>query len=239
MAVTAYFPVLAFLLAGVILTIKAGKLTFAGAIAAAIAGLLVFAGAGYTGLIMLTTFFILGTIATSWKKKEKLPFKSSGDRSTKRNAGQVLANGGIPALVGLLMLLIPSQATLFGMMMAAALASATADTLSSELGMIYGRRFFNIITLRKEAKGLDGVISIEGLVIGIIGSAIIAVIYGLGYGWDKACFFIIIAGTLGNVADSVLGALLERKNYLNNDAVNFLNTLIAALSALLLLTFTR
>ncbi|MGN6640461.1 MAG: DUF92 domain-containing protein, partial [Mucilaginibacter sp.] len=171
---------------------------------------------------------------TGWKKEEKRAVKSHHDQSTRRNAGQVLANGGVVAIAGMLSVIFPSQAALFAIMMAASLASATADTLSSELGMVYGRRFYNVITWRKEAKGLDGVISLEGTAIGILGSAFIAVIYNLGYGWNISFMFIIIAGTVGNLTDSILGALLERKHYLNNDAVNFLNTLVAAILAWLL-----
>jgi len=37
-----------------------------------------------------------------------------------------------------------------------------------------------------------------------------------------------IAGTLGMFADSILGAVFERRGALNNDAVNFLGTVIAA-----------
>ena len=40
---------------------------------------------------------------------------------------------------------------------------------------------------------------------------------------------IVLAGTAGNLADSLLGALFERGGILNNNAVNFLNTLTAAL----------
>ncbi len=43
--------------------------------------------------------------------------------------------------------------------------------------MVYGRRFFNIITLKPDGKGLDGVISMEGTLIGIAGCVIIAAIY--------------------------------------------------------------
>lgn len=224
-----YFFIGLLLIAGAVASATMRKLTIAGAITGTLIGLLVFAGAGYIGLAMLVAFFVLGTAATSWKKEEKRAVKSHQDQSVRRNSGQVLANGGVAAITGLLAIIFPSQAVLFVVMMAASLASATADTLSSELGMVYGRRFYNVITWQKEAKGLDGVISLEGTVIGIIGSALIATIYSLGYGWNINFLFIVIAGTAGNLTDSILGALLERKRYLNNDAVNFLNTMVAAI----------
>jgi uncharacterized protein (TIGR00297 family) len=104
-----------------------------------------------------------------------------------------------------------------------------ADTLSSELGMIYGKRFFNIITFKKDHRGLDGVISIEGTLIGLAGAFVMAIVFWLYTDWSKALFVITIAGFLGNAIDSVLGALLERKKFIDNNAVNFLNTLTGAL----------
>lgn len=230
MPVYYYLPLFLILAAGVIFSIKKEKLTIAGAITGGLAGVMVFLGAGYTGLFMLTAFFSLGTVATKWRQEEKRQFKPVNDHA-KRNAGQVFANGGIAAMTGILVCFLPAHAEVLRLMMAAGLASATADTLSSELGMVYGRRFYNIITLKKDEKGLDGVISLEGVLIGVAGSVVIAVIYAIGFGWDKTFLILIIAGTIGNLSDSVLGAALERKRYLNNDAVNFLNTLIAALAA--------
>ena len=75
----------------------------------------------------------------------------------------------------------------------------------------------------------------EGILFGIIGSLLIAVIHAVAYGWDTALFVITFSGVVGNLSDSLLGALYERKGYLGNDAVNFLNTAIAALVALLML----
>jgi uncharacterized protein (TIGR00297 family) len=228
MAVLHELPIVLIIVAGAILSVSTQKLNFLGAIAAAAVGLLVFSGGGYTGFIMLVAFFLLGTLATSWKKQEKHRFKSKSDRSVKRDAGQVLANGGVAAILGLLVLCMPHHAGLFRLMMAAALSSAMADTLSSELGMVYGRWFFNILTFRKEQKGLDGVISISGTLIGIAGSAAIAFIYCLNVG--RTFWLIILAGTIGNLADSILGAKYERKGIMGNNTVNFLNTLIAALT---------
>jgi uncharacterized protein (TIGR00297 family) len=113
--------------------------------------------------------------------------------------------------------------------MAGAFSSATADTLSSELGTVYGKKFYNILTFQKDKKGLDGVVSFEGTGIGIAGSAVMATIYCLGAGWSLAFLWIVIAGTIGNLCDSVLGATVERRQIIGNDVVNFLNTLIGAM----------
>jgi uncharacterized protein (TIGR00297 family) len=116
--------------------------------------------------------------------------------------------------------------------MAACFSSATADTLSSELGTVYGRKFYRITTLRPDKKGLDGVISFEGTLIGLCGSAVIAALYAIPYNGQ---FFttVVLAGTAGNLADSFLGAVWERKGRLSNDAVNFLNTLVAGIAGAL------
>jgi uncharacterized protein (TIGR00297 family) len=230
MPVYHYLPLFLLLTAGIIISVRTEKLTLPAALTGGAIAVLIFFGAGYTGLFMLAAFFVLGTIGTAWKKKEKQQFKPAADH-TKRNTGQVLANGGVAAIIGIVICFMPAQIELLRIMMAASLASAMADTLSSEFGMIYGHRFYNIVTFKKDERGLDGVISLEGTVIGIAGSVIIAIIYALGFGWNNSFLIILVAGTIGNLSDSVLGALLERRHYLDNDDVNFLNTLIAALAA--------
>jgi len=230
-------PFVLLLIAIVVASIVSKKLTIGGAFTGAVMAILIYLGFGYTGVSMLATFFILGTAATIWKKKEKAAVKVQHDQSTRRDAGQVFANGGVAGLMGALSYFFPNESYLFNLMMAASLSSAMADTLSSELGMVYGRRFYNIISWKKDAKGLDGVISLEGTLIGVIGSAIIALIYVMGVGWDSSFWIIILAGTIGNLSDSVLGALLERKHLLTNNGVNFLNTFIAAVFAGLIYLF--
>jgi uncharacterized protein (TIGR00297 family) len=226
------FIVLLVLLAGIIFSIGRKKLTVPAALTGAILGWLVYKGGGYTGLAMLTSFFVLGTAATSWKKKEKALIKGHAAHQPTRTAGQVIANGGVAAITGLAVLLFPKEGSLLQVMMAASLAAAAADTLSSELGMVYGRRYYHILTLKPDEKGLDGVVSREGWLIGIAASAIIAIVYALGHGWNTRIFIVLVgSGTLGNLVDSLLGAVWERKGRLSNNAVNLLNTLAAALAA--------
>ncbi len=229
-----YWLILIILSAVAFISVQGKKLTLPASITGWVVGLLIFAGAGYAGVIMIATFFVLGTGATSWgmsvKQKLGLAEKDKG----RRTAVQVVANAGAAALLAALAIAYPSKASIFRMMMAGAIASATADTLSSELGNIYGKNYYNIINLKKDARGLDGVVSIEGTLIGIAGSTIIACIYSISFGFDINFLWVIIAGTIGNFSDSVLGATMERKGFLHNNEVNFLNTVIAALLVLIL-----
>ena len=226
-----YLVLALILLAGITYSIAARKLTVVAALTGAAVACAVFAGGGFTGLTMMTVFFILGSAATSWQLKTKQ--KINAEEKERRTAWQVLANAGTGGVCGILVPFFPDHILLFQLMMAAGFASATADTLSSELGIVYGRRFFNIITFKTDTKGLDGVISIEGTLIGVGGAAVIAAVFFIGHGWSANLLWIIVAGTLGNIADSVLGALLERKGIIGNNMVNFLNTLAAALFMLL------
>lgn len=212
------------------------RLTLAGAITGAFVGLFIYKGAGIGGLSLLLTFFILGTLATKWRGDKKAAIGAAEKNKGRRNAWQVLANGGVAAVLGLMGWQSPDNTSVVQVMIAGSLAAATADTLSSELGMVYGRRFFNILTLKKDVCGLDGVVSIEGTLIGVIGAMPIAAIYSFSIGWSTAFYWIVLAGIIGNLVDSVLGALLERRRFIGNNLVNFLNTLAGALVCWLLIT---
>lgn len=216
------------LLLGSALSYTAKKLTLAGAITGAIVGLLMYKGAGLTGLIILAVFFISAIWATKWQLAKKVAIGAAEENKGRRTAGQVLANGGVAALLGAVGWYLPSHTSLITLMIAGSFAAATADTLSSELGTVYGRRFFNILTFKKDTRGLDGVVSIEGTLIGLVGALLIAIVYAVSFGWDGAIGWIVLAGVTGNLIDSILGALLERKGLIGNNVVNFLNTAVGA-----------
>lgn len=227
-------PVLA---AGAMLSVWRRKLSPAAGLLAIVIGACLYAGCGYPGLLLLAAFFLMATLATAHRKAEKAKAEAVATHTENRGAGQVLANGGIAALAALSAALFPGIAETMSLLCAAAIASATADTLSSELGMVYGRRFFNILTFKEEVPGPDGVVSVEGTLLGGAGALIIALLYAAAWGNAAPVWIIVLSGMAGNLADSLMGALWERKQLMGNNMVNLLNTLIASLVAGLLLLF--
>lgn len=216
---------------GMVYSVRAGKLTAAAAWTGGVLGLLIFLGSGFAGLALLALFFGLGTAASGWRVADKRRLGLAEENRGRRTAGQVVANAGVAGLLGLLAWQWPPAAPLAHLMLAGSFAAATADTLASELGNVYGRRYYNILTFRPDTRGLNGVVSLEGTALGLAGTAGLALCYCLGFGWGPAFGWLLVAGTAGNLADSVLGATVERRGYLTNNAVNFLNTLTGALVA--------
>jgi uncharacterized protein (TIGR00297 family) len=214
---------------GMAYSVRAGKLTVAAAATGGALGLLIYLGSSFGGLVLLALFFGLGTAASGWRVAEKRRLGLAEENKGRRTAGQVVANAGVAALLGLLAWQLPQHAAVAGLMLAGSFAAATADTLSSELGNVYGRRYYNILTFRPDTRGLNGVVSLEGTALGLAGTAVLAGAYCLGAGWGPAFGWLLVAGTAGNLMDSVLGATLERGGVLGNNAVNFINTLTGAL----------
>jgi len=145
-------------------------------------------------------------------------------RKTTRNHKQVLANGGVAALAAL----AGSWSAFAG-----ALAAATADTWASEIGR-HSRTSPRLITNGTPVPaGTDGGMTLLGTTAGIAGAGLIAALsYVLGQRGAQA---IAIAGSLGMMADSLLGATVQGKaRWMDNDAVNLAATLAGAAFAGLL-----
>jgi uncharacterized protein (TIGR00297 family) len=81
-------------------------------------------------------------------------------------------------------------------------------------------------------------VSVAGTLAGLIAAAIVAGAGSWALRGDWTLFKFSCAGAVfGLFFDSLLGATLEKKGWLNNDAVNFLSTASASAFALLLLAY--
>ncbi len=209
------------------------KIDFNGAITGSVLAMIIFFGAGLESLIALLIFFVLGSYASSWKKDIKKQFSLTQENEGKRGIANALANGGTAVLLSIIAILATDYQHIISMMIIASFATACSDTLSSELGNIYGKKYFNIVTLKSSIRGLDGAISKQGLWFGVLGSLAVELSTFAFQKDYKLIFILTVSGFLGNIIDSVLGATLQRRRYLNNHHVNFLATLTGSLFSLL------
>jgi len=212
-------------------SIRLRWITAAGAAAGVAVALSVFLGAGWLGLLLLGLFFFMGSLATKWGKRSKSRQGLEQARSGQRSVPNVLANGLVPALLGIIAWWIGSPTPWAYPMLAAAIASAASDTISSELGNLYGSRYWDLRTGRAGERGMDGVVSLEGTLLGALASSTIAVPVGLAESSWRVLGIVALAGLFGNFSDSLLGASLQRRSWLNNHSVNFWSTAVAALTA--------
>ena len=191
-------------------------LTAAGAAAALAVGTATVWGMGWRGLLLLLAFFVSGSLLTR-----------GGGR---RNARQVLANGGVAAVAALL----GSWPAFAG-----AVAAATADTWATELGAHSPTPPRLITSGAPVPSGANGGVTPLGTGGGVLGAVVIA-----GLAWvlgpraggpgsthpGGLVAVVAVAGVAGMLIDSLLGATLQGPDdkWMDNDAVNFAMTLAGA-----------
>ena len=157
-----------------------GMLTVPGAIAAALMGALVFAWGGAGSFATLCAFFALGVGATRLGRRLKEARGIAEGRCGRRGFGNVLANGGMALACAFFAAHGGfSGADLTGLAagslvaLVAALATASFDTVSSEVGKAYGRVTVLITSLRRVPPGTEGAVSLEGTLAGLLASALV------------------------------------------------------------------
>ena len=199
-----------------------------------------------SAIVPLLAFMVLTSLATRFGRARKQTL-GTAESKLGRGAGQVAANLGFAALIaqpgGQIWIAdhlgfgfragIP-----FFVLALAALAEAAADTVSSEIGQVLGGRPFMVTTFRRVEPGTDGAISAAGTLAGILAAGFVAEGGALALHAGMAMLLASWAGgVFGLLFDSLLGATLERRGWLGNDAVNFLSTISASAFVLGLLAF--
>ena len=200
-----------------LITYMRKALDLLGSIFMIIMGVIIIFAAGVNWLLLIFLFLILGVAFTRYKHDYK---REIGIYEGTRTIKNVVSNG----IVAFVMAAFGNYAGFIG-----SIATATADTMASEIGVATTPRL--ITNLKKVPPGTDGGISVLGTFAGIMGAGLIglaAYILGVYPDLVKTMEIAIIAGTVGCFVDSILGAVLESK-YLTNEHVNLLATMAGAL----------
>jgi uncharacterized protein (TIGR00297 family) len=225
-------------------------LTWDGAVAASVVGCIVFGRGGLPAAGALLGFFGTSSTLSRVGPSRKQQGSIAQAKGARRDAWQVLANGGFATLS----ILLGRERGDGGFL--GALSAAGADTWATELGMWAGRNPRLITTLRPVAPGTSGGVTLEGLAASFGGGLSVGVAWScLGGGW-RAVPLSVFAGMAGSLIDSLLGAtiqalyrcptcgvsieepfhrpcgaraeLLRGYSWATNDAVNALSTLAGA-----------
>jgi len=188
-----------------------------------------FASVGPEAFASLLAVFAVTWIATRFGQMRKQVL-GIAEHKEGRSASQVLANTGMAAACAVCYSALHAPLMLLGM--AASLAVAAADTVSSECGQALSREARLITTFEQVAAGTDGGITLAGTAAGAVAAGFVSLV-GMWAGLLSMRWVLIaaVAGVFGMVVDSFLGALFERRGWIGNDSVNFISTVLAAVGA--------
>lgn len=224
-----------------------------GAAIAWLLGWVVWLAGGWAAVGLLAVFFISGSLLGRLPTPAVLAIDAKQGKP--RDGMQVFANGGVAMICLMAYGVAPHGGWLF--LFAVSVAISTADTFSSEAGLRFGKKTYNLAGFRPVSAGLSGGVSVAGTLAGAAGAVLIAVVANsLGIGLAA---WVAVGGFAGMLLDSLLGSLWQAKYrlpqgqladapflpeqgipekgyaWMTNDAVNLLSNLITVVLAAFIL----
>ncbi|HWQ11157.1 MAG TPA: DUF92 domain-containing protein [Roseiflexaceae bacterium] len=197
------------------LAYRRGSLSAGGWLGAIITGTLTFGLGGWPWGLTLAAFFISSSALSHFRRavKERIAGEKF-EKGGRRDLGQALANGGAGAALALAYALAGAPEALLAAF-AGALATVTADTWATEVGVLSAHPPRLVTTLRTVPVGTSGGVTLAGtlasaagaLFIGVIAVALVAAERGAWLPWILPAAF--VGGLAGSLADSLLGATVQ------------------------------
>jgi uncharacterized protein (TIGR00297 family) len=210
------FPmIVAFTIASLIAGIahRLRLLTASGAVAAAVTGAATVL-AGWSWAILLLFFFTTSTALSRWRAVERDRLVTTLiEKQGPRDAVQVLANGGLFSLAALLS--TRGDAFVWQAVAAGAIAAATSDTWSTEVGIVLGGKPRAILSGRQVAPGTSGGITMQGTMAALTGAFAAALLTTI-LRWPIPLHAVFVGGFAGSIFDSVLGATVQERRWCQN-----------------------
>lgn len=220
-----------------LLAYRRGSLTRSGALGAVIVGTTIFGFGGWAAGLTLIAFFVSSSALSHFKENNTRKQRAAEmfEKGGQRDLWQALANGGAAAVFAVFDYLTYSPTpcplgmncvempTLLRIALFGALATVTADTWATELGVLSKTKPISITSLRIVEPGTSGGISFIGIVAALMGAGLIGLFCGLASGETMngglfhnvgpilgILLVLLCGGLLGSLFDSFLGA--DRKS---------------------------
>lgn len=212
-------------------------LTVAGYLNAWLLGVIVWGCLSWQGYLVVLFYFFVGSSVTRIGMKEKQEQGIAEKRDGVRGPENVWGSALVATICALAYaFLSPPWSSLMALAYVASFATKLSDTCASEVGKAYGKRTFLITTFKPVPRGTEGAVSLEGTLAGIVVSVIIAyVAYVLGLVGMAGIMICVVSAFVATNVESFVGATFQENfDWLTNEVVNIINTLVGAVSAIAL-----
>tara|TARA_Y200000002_G_scaffold219453_1_gene181105 strand:+ start:1138 stop:1980 length:843 start_codon:yes stop_codon:yes gene_type:complete len=189
---------------------------------------------GWKGYSLCLLFFVLGSSVTKLKINQKKCEGIAEKNNGARGPTNVWGSAAVAMIFAILSYLNKESSELFKLAYVTSISTKLTDTFQSEVGKAYGKNTFLMTNLQKVPRGTEGAISIEGTLAGILASIIINIsAYKLGIiDENKEILISVVSSQVATFIESYIGAKYQ-KEFLNNELVNVINTLIGSLLSIL------
>jgi uncharacterized protein (TIGR00297 family) len=215
----------------------AGAVTLSGVVGGFVVGFAILYFGGWGAFAVLVLFFVGGSAATKLGYSRKAALGVAQEAKGRRGAKHAFANCGAAAMAAVLYGWLARDGGAAWVLAAftGAFATALFDTVSSEVGQLYGKHPFLITTFKPVPVGTDGAVSIEGTAAGLAAAAAMGAFgAALGlYPW-AAVVYVAAGAFVGTTFESIIGTLGSARKRINNELLNFLNTVVGGAAAGLL-----
>lgn len=203
-----------------LLAYRRRSLSRSGIAGAVVTGTTTFGLGGWAWGLSLIFFFVSSSLFSHFRARDKAAIaEDKFSKGSQRDIGQVAANGGMATLLALAYgtTSSPAMRDLLQAGYAGVIATATADTWATELGVLSSRPPRLITTGALTAPGTSGGITPLGTGAAALG----ALASGLFFWSLQRCrrsllalpLIALISGTVGNLCDSFLGATTQAMFY--------------------------
>jgi uncharacterized protein (TIGR00297 family) len=194
-----------------------------GALAAGLLAWGVLALGGAAWVLPGLAFFVLSSLLSKAGAARKRAAERLAEKSGRRDAAQVAANGGVAGALLVVHALLPAGAdpalglALYGAFLAA-FAAAAADTWGTEVGTLVGGPTWGVTTGRRVPPGTSGGVSAAGTAGAVAGAAVVfaaALPFAGplldGVGAAVAAAVVVGGGVAAAFLDSLLGATVQAR----------------------------